>query len=207
MKRQLEPELRDYILAKIAALPSNDVADLGRPRHIAATNALAQRDPRALFILAMKSFVGIREVGGDNRGRLVQLLQSTVGDPEREAWCMSTVQSALAFVEVTLGVTSPIAVSEHCLTVWRQTPVAQRVKFAPLPGAICIWRHGSSDAGHTGATITPYVNRIGSLVEGNTTNGVGPHGEIIRNGGGCYETRRSQDGTGTMRVVGYLKPF
>lgn len=194
MTRRLQPALRDYILARVVNLTDY-------------RTALAARDARTLFILAMKSFIGIREVGGDNRGRAVELLQMTVGDAEREAWCMSTIQSALAFVEQLLGIVSPIAVSEHCLTVWRQTPAVQRVKRAPLPGAICIWRHGTSQSGHTGATISRYVNRVGRLVEGNTSGGVGPTGEIIRNGGGCYETRRSQDGAGTMRVVGFLKPF
>lgn len=174
----------------------------------AAQNALAARDPRALFIQVMKSFVGIRERTGNNDGTEVELLQETIGGHSHEAWCMSTVQSALAYVEVKLGIASPIAHSEHCLTVWSQTPKAQRVKSIPAAGAIVIWQHGTSMSGHTGIT-TLYSVSGGYMrcVEGNTTSGLRPDGSIEREGGGVYETKRDTHANGDMKVIGFLKPF
>lgn len=170
-----------------------------------AQQALKDRMPRALFVQALSACVGIRETGGNNKGPLVELIQETIGSANREAWCMSFVQSGLAYVEFKLGVQSPIAVSEHCMTVWNSTPKLQRVLYSPLSGAICIWKHGAGPSGHTGI-ITSADENFMELVEGNTESGVAG-GKVERDGGGVYFTHRSRRGTGNMKVVGFLKPF
>lgn len=171
-----------------------------------AQKALREKNPRALFIRAMKALVGIREKTGNNDGPMVVLLQETIGTAVREAWCMSTIQSAIAYVEVKLSVKSPIFASEHCLSVWDRTPKAQRVQRIPAPGAIIIWQHGTSMAGHTGI-VTKYEGGTMRCIEGNTTQGLNPDGSIEREGGGVYETQRNSRANGTMKVVGFLKPF
>jgi len=138
---------------------------------------------------------------------MVELIQQTLGDAEGEPWCMSLVQTCIAWAELRSGKPSPIFASEHCMTVWNSTPAAQRVVSIPAPGAIIIWRHGAGPSGHTGATISDVRNRIFSAVEGNTESGLGTAGIVERDGGGCYETRRSLDGAGKMKIVGFLKPF
>ena len=172
-----------------------------------AQHAIETGDPRTLFLCAMQSCVGIREIGGNNKGPLVELMQDTIGPVGAEAWCMSAVQSALAYVEKKMGVKSPIVSSEHCLTTWNNTPIVQRVKHFPLPGAICIWQHGSSSNGHTGVVCgaDPQTNLM-SLVEGNTEAGL-LNGKVVRDGGGVYVTNRSMAGNGNMHVKGFLKPF
>ncbi len=173
-----------------------------------AQKALKDKNPRQLFIQVMKCFVGIREATGNNDGTLVELLQETVGSAVGEPWCMSTIQSALAYVEVRLSVISPVADSEHCLTVWRNTPKRQRVAQIPAAGAIVIWQHGSTTAGHTGITTLYSVSGdFMRCIEGNTTSGLKPDGSIEREGGGVYETKRHPVANGTMKVVGFLKPF
>ena len=166
----------------------------------------ATDQPRLLFRRAMRGFVGVRESGGNNKGEIVELIQDTVGHAEGEPWCMSLVQSALAYVETVLGVKSPVAVGEHCLTVWRDTPHAQRVRFEPLPGAIIIWKHGDSFAGHTGIFED---SRDGKMltIEGNTESGLNELGSLVREGGGVYECVRDRHANGSMRVMGFLKPF
>jgi hypothetical protein len=198
MKRTIEPELVAWLDRKIAANTATGAA---------AMNAIDARDARTLFRIAAGVCVGIRESGGNNRGPLVELLQRTIGEAEGEAWCMAFVQSLLAYAELKTGVLSWVAAGEHCLTVWRETPRAARVKVNPLPGAIAIWRKGKTGSGHTGilVSIAPEKNTM-QLIEGNTESGVAG-GEVVRDGGGVYLTRRAIRSAGTMQLLGHLIPF
>lgn len=173
-----------------------------------AQDAVNKKDARTLFVCAMEACVGIREVGGNNKGPIVTLIQETVDGPDHVAWCMSMVQTAVAYVEQKLGVKSPIFCSEHCLTVWGKTPKTQRVKAVPARGAIVIWQHGTSQSGHTGVVLE-YAHVPGKMacVEGNTESGLNKSGTIERDGGGVYKTERSIVKNGNLKVVGFLKPF
>ena len=192
MTRDLHPEMRDWLDHKCAET---------------AHRALIEADARACFLFAMRAMVGIREQGGNNRGRLVELIQETLGKAEGEPWCMSAVQTALAWAELRTGKKSPIVASEHCMTVWNETPKEQRVKNIPAPGAIIIWRHGAGPSGHTGVTTSTVVDGKFTAIEGNTESGLTAAGHIEREGGGCYETRRNTIGAGSMKVIGFLRPF
>ncbi len=194
MNRQLEPAMLKWLDKKLA---SNGLA----------RDAIATKKPRLLFRLAMEACVGIREATGRNDGPMVELIQSTIGNAANESWCMSFVQTALAYAEKRTGQSSPIAAGEHCLTVWAETPKAQRVKDIPAIGAIIIWRHGLTSNGHTGITIGEVEGTSFDTVEGNTAAGIDNGGEIVRDGQGVYANRRSIKGTGNMRVVGFLRPF
>lgn len=171
-----------------------------------AREALGRNDPRTLFRLAAQACVGIREEGGDNRGPLVSLIQDTVGGPDPLAWCMSFVQTCLAYSEHKTEVKSPIVASEHCLTVWEKTPKIQRVKVMPLPGAIAVWKFTGTQSGHTGI-VDGCDDKIFTAFEGNTEGGTSPTGEVVREGGGVYFTKRSRAGTAKMALLGFLKPF
>jgi hypothetical protein len=168
--------------------------------------AVKNKDARTVFRLAAQACIGIREVGGNNRGPMVRLIQQTIGDANAEAWCMSFVQTCLAFAEVRCGAKSPIHPSEHCMTVWNKTAKSQRVKTLPLPGAIIIWQHGKGPAGHTGI-VEGCDGKIFTAFEGNTESGLDPKGKVERDGGGVYHTKRNISGNGSMKVVGFLKPF
>jgi hypothetical protein len=169
-------------------------------------DAILRKDARTVFRRALECCVGIREKGGNNRGPMVELIQETIGSSDKEPWCMSLIQTGLAYAELKTGLASPIVAGEHCLTVWNETPKKQRVADIPTLGAICIWRHGSSTSGHTGATVSDVSNGWVNLVEGNTESGIAG-GEVVRDGGGVYLTHRSTLRSGNMKVVGFLKPF
>ena len=172
-----------------------------------AQEAINKRDARLLLQLVCECLVGIREKGGNNKGREVELFQKTIGRSEGEAWCMGFVQSCIAYVERKISVASRIYPSEHCMTVWVRSPKILRVKFHPLPGAICIWNYIGSQSGHTGIVkVADAISRKMILVEGNTEAGI-IGGKVERDGGGAYITNRSMDGSGKMKVVGFLKPF
>lgn len=169
-----------------------------------STNGLAQlaiknKDARTLFRLAAECCVGIKETS-HNAGPLVELIQETVGSAVKEPWCMSFVQTCLAYAEKKTGIKSPVFASEHCLTVWAKTPKTSRVKQVPAPGAIIIWQHGTSQAGHTGLVLG-WMSSTMDTVEGNTGS------QSMREGDGVFFRNRSTKATGKMKVIGFLKPF
>jgi hypothetical protein len=192
MSRKIEQKLFDHIDEK---LKSNG----------AAQHAIETQDARSLVVYAAEALVGVREIGGNNKGPVVELIQETIGRTSREAWCMAFVQSCIAYVEKKISVPSRLFPSEHCLTVWENSPKAQRVKHHPKPGAIAIWKHGKSQNGHTGF-VTEFMGKTFEAVEGNTEAGI-VKGEVERDGGGVYLTKRNSLGTGSLKVVGFLKPF
>jgi hypothetical protein len=193
MARQIEPKMVAFLDEK---LKSNGLAQ----------HAIEAKDARLLATEAAKVCVGIREKTGNNDGPMVELIQETIGGHDHEAWCQSFVQTCIAYAELKTGIKSPLVAGEHCLSVWEDTPHAQRVKMNPLPGALCIWRHGNSSNGHTGIVLGADEETM-HLVEGNTTAGQTPEGKVVREGGGVYYTVRSRKGSGDMHVVGFLRPF
>lgn len=191
--RNIEKKMVDFIDAKLAG---NGLAQ----------EAIAKKDPRAVFVLAAQACVGIREVGGNNKGPMVELIQETIGGASAEAWCMSFVQTCIAYAEKKTGVKSPIFSSEHCLTVWQKTSKTQRVKNAPAAGAIAVWQFTPSTNGHTGI-VYEYSGKKMNLFEGNTNSGLKKDGTIERDGGGVYFTDRSTASSKKMKLLGFLKPF
>lgn len=193
VKRQIEKDLIDYLDNRLAL---NGLA----------LYALKKKDARTLLVEAAKTCVGVREATGKNDGPLIRLFQETIGSAHGESWCMSYVMSMIAYAEVKTGVTSPIYASEYCTHVWTKTPNEQRVKKIPLPGAIAIWHRKDSTDGHTGI-VTSYGDKNFYAVEGNTTSGLSSSEEVIAEGGGVYYTKRSNSGSPTMMLRGFLKPF
>lgn len=194
MIREIDPRL---VALFDARLQTNGLAQL----------ALKNREARILMRMAAQACVGILEHGGNNRGPEVELFQETIGGHSRESWCMSFIQSCIAYAEVKTGVNSPIIGGEHCLTVWAQSPHEQRVHTYPLPGAIAIFQHGTSQNGHCG--IIESMEGVDMWTyEGNTEHGIAPNGAMVRDGGGVYHCLRSFNmPMGDMHLVGCLKPF
>src|SRR5574343_9032 len=101
--RRIEPTMVKWLDSKLAG---NGLAQ----------DAIARKDARLLFRLAMESCVGIREKGGNNSGPMVELIQETIDGADKDPWCMSLVQTCIAYAEKRTGKSSPIFASEHCLT-------------------------------------------------------------------------------------------
>lgn len=193
--RNIEPELVAYIDKKLAG-------------NFAAQLAIKAKDARKVFVFSAEALLGIKEATGRNDGKMVKLIQETIGGSSGEAWCMAYVQSCIAYAEVKTGVISPLAVSEHCMTVWKSSPRSLRVKKRPLRGAIAIWNYPPSSSGHTGI-VDEYEHKPNRmrLYEGNTTSGLRPDGSIERDGGGTHHTDRSTKGSASMVLIGFVKPF
>lgn len=192
--RQIRPEMVNFIHEK---LKGNGLAQ----------EAVAKKDAAMLLRLAAQACVGIREEGGANRGHHVQLIQDTVGDADAWAWCMSAVQTVVAYVEVILGVKSTLYPHEHVLTVWNKTPQSSRVYTHPQPGDIVIWQHGKTSSGHTEIIDMFTSDKTFLSFGGNTNVGVNDGGRMVREGDGFYYTKRSLNPAGNMHIVGFLRPF
>jgi hypothetical protein len=172
-----------------------------------AAQAYRDKDPRALFIEVCKTFWGVREETGNNDGVLIEAIQKTIGGSYNEPWCMALMQTCLAYVEKNLKVISPVESSEHCGQVWAKTNKRSRVRKYPAPGAIAIWNYQGTDKGHCGCVIDTQSSDFFITIEGNTEGGIDPEGKIIREGGGVYFSHRSFDPKGSMKLLGFLKPF
>jgi len=173
--------------------------------------ALANKDARTLMWLAGGKLVGISEATGRNDGKMVNLIQDTVGPPNQWPWCMSYVQTCIAYAELKTGKKSPIAVSEHCLTVWQQTPKEQRVKYLPLAGAIAIWNDEGKVTGHTEIVLS--ADKEWFLSCGGNTSGyftraqVKESNYVNREGNAVVFAKRSMKSGARRKLLGFLKPF
>ena len=193
--RQIEPKMVAYIDKKLAG---NGLWK----------DAMDRKDARLLFQLAMEACVGIQEATGRNDGKMVELIQETIGGASGEPWCAALVMTCLAYAEIKCGVVSPIYATEHCQTMFNKTPKAQRVKSIPLPGAIAVWFDVGKSTGHT-EIVLGCDGKIMQCVGGNTsgTTKAGNADSVNREGHGCYYTVRSLKSTSKRRLAGFLKPF
>jgi len=164
----------------------------------------------SFLIREAQKWIGIKEVGGDNKGQLIEMWQRSVDQKAQgESWCMAFALSQIIWIDrlffETTGDTSftRIFKSEHCMTVWHKTPKDLR-SDVPVPGSIAIWNHKGTSLGHTGIVteILPSQRKF-NCVEGNT----GPGDGLIRDGDGVFEKSRTMDGNGTMQLLGFLIPW
>lgn len=159
-------------------------------------------------------WVGVTEHGGENQGELVSMFQRAVdGKAAGEPWCLAFVQFCIDQVDALGqvlgdGEKSRLYRTEHCLTMWRRSPPELRID-KPEPGCLVIWAHlkdgKRTGAGHVG--IVEFTHELDAgifhTVEGNT--GGGP--DVEREGDGVFRKQRNIEGTATMEIVGFLRPW
>ncbi len=164
-----------------------------------------------LLIFEAKRWLGFVERGGDNKGQAVEAFQRAVdGKAVGEAWCMSFSQYCVKQVDLLvdelleeqLKTKSLIHKSEHCLSTWNKSPAHCRIAV-PTVGSLMIWQKESTSFGHTGIVVNIDTRGMIWTIEGNT----GPGEGVRRDGDGVYLKKRSQDGMGKMRVLGWLLPW
>lgn len=157
--------------------------------------------PRRLLVEVMRCFVGIQEEGLNNQGTAIRLLQSTVGRAEGEPWCMSTIQSAIAYVEYVLNLRCPLPATEHCLTFYQG---AKNLKMIDISfgqvGDIVIWYYRGTSNGHCG--IISKTGDMHETIEGNTSS----RDTMERDGDGVFIKLRNPMGNNFMSVKAYVKP-
>ena len=165
---------------------------------------------KRMLVFEAQRWVGLKEVGGNNRGQVVEMFQKAVdGKASGEAWCLAFVQFCIQMVDKEYDFVRQMKASkaavfgtEHCLTLWNKSGEGQKKK-SPEVGTIVLWRHGDTASGHAGVVTEVLQNGQFKTVEGNTGDGAG----VVREGDGVFERIRSVNGAGTMKVLGFIHPW
>jgi hypothetical protein len=173
---------------------------------------------RALVWFA-RSYVGITEQGGANKGQMVERFQKAVdGKAQGEPWCVGFVQHCVQQVDALMDAItqqnnltrSRLPQTELATEVWHKSPnELRRDHVADIaPGMLVVWAKlvdgKPSWQGHIG--VISFVAELSGdmTVEGNTSSGV--QGSQ-REGDGVYERTRSFfDLPGFVRL-GFLDPW
>ena len=144
-------------------------------------------------------FEGVREEGGDNKGKFVEAFQKTVdAQAVSEPWCMCFVQACIGFVENALGIDSMVKATESVKSfVPNEIP-----KYFPRVGDVALWVKYNG-TGHCGIVVK--LNEDGSYdtIEGNTSD---PKG-FDRDGNGVYRKTRHVKDMGKYKLAGFVKVF
>lgn len=167
-----------------------------------------------ILVALAKLFDGYSEVGGDNKGQMVERFQKAVdGKAHGEAWCVSVVQYWIQQAQIfhdsifmhTSEMRPLIYSTEHVMTCWRKTPEEQRI-YKPEIGCLILWNHyrygKATDLGHMGIVTKVLDDNTVMTMEGNTSDS----SKVNREGDGVYsKTRVWKHSSGSMRHLGFLK--
>ena len=167
--------------------------------------AIANRNGNFIVGLAGKAGTAlkIREKTNNNDGVYVEAIQKVGAGRKGEPWCMYYQQVLVGIAEVLLGIASLFPYSGSCASVRGSAAKIKGIiidKKNSIFGTIWIKKYPKTGLGHTEAFDNwKTFNKVAILNGGNTTEGkLG--GEVIREGGGTYETTRSNDGTWVMAI-------
>lgn len=151
------------------------------------------------IIATASIYVGVREVGGFNKGPDVEMFQKFVdGKAEGESWCMSFVQFVVGQVCKHYGIQTVLYPSENCQQVYTGALSFHRATI-PGPGFVFIQQSRKTAwKGHTGICTGGSVGGVFPSIEGNT-NGAG-----AREGDGVYKKYRYTMGNTSSKMRGFL---
>lgn len=169
-------------------------------QHIGAT---PPTDPSALFRAALVACQGVHEQGGNNRGHIVELIQSTAGSPVAQPWCMDFMQCGIAYVEVKLGLVCPLPVTESTYNMLDWAKQHGMLHSSAVPGDLVLWNHYDANWHLTGGHVGCVLKNGDMLetVEGNTS---GPSNAVVREGDVVAVKLRSPVGNQAMKVMGFV---
>jgi len=191
-QRKILPELRRMIEERVFPLGNIPKAFLDRD----------VPEMACLVAEALES-MKIREVGGNNRGKIVGLVQSVIGGVapggDGLAWCMSIDQVIIAFVEDYLGVESPVPASEGVTdTYTRAKAIPGLTTSVCTRGAIACAQLDGSWMGHAMFVMKPLPADAMATFEGNT-NDAGS-----RDGHGAFFKTRHQHRNDGKTTLGFV---
>lgn len=159
--RKLHPDLKLFLDQKLFSLA-------------AFHEALDQKDPNKIAILAGEAMIGFSEATGANDGSRINQIQYTTGGHSGDSWCMDYQQTRIGYAELALGVRSLLFLSGLCTAVWAKTPERCRISVgSQQPGDLLVYEHGTLITGHVATFVSP-APQPGSVLttEGNCANAV-----------------------------------
>lgn len=140
-----------------------------------------------LHLQIARSYVGVTERGGNNRGPEVKAFLASVGLDQGYAWCAAFTSFCLTEADVEYP-TKRTAGARNFISKRSVKAVdVLRGKATVEPGWLVIWGKGNSWAGHIGF-VTKWGKKSGTTIEGNTSSG---RAGSQRDGDGVYERTRS----------------
>lgn len=158
-------------------------------------------DPVAAMLAAARALLGVHNEGGNDRGPIVGLIQSVVGKPVNQPWCLDFVQACIAYAEEITGKTSPLPATELCVGLWNAAKGYSAVS-PPKTGDVILWRFGTTSEGHCGLILSMDSLRY-QTIEGNTSDSQ----NIDRLGDGVWLKNRAKGGSKSFVELGFLRPF
>lgn len=152
---------------------------------------------RALAVAAAE--VGVREEGGNNRGRRVETYLAAAGGEPGMAWCASFLYFCFRAASQAAGVINPCPRTLGALRMWTLSDAICHV-VTPTPGRVVVLDHGKG-LGHV--SIIETVNADGTITDiaGNTNQAGSRAGDSV-----ARHTWQPDDALATRgaRLVGFL---
>jgi CHAP domain len=121
-----------------------------------------------------KSYVGVRELTGNNDGVEIEKFLSSVGLKKGNAWCAAFISYCLEVNNIKVpSVRSGLA--RHFQSKVNKKYIVDaklvlRGKKIPK-GSLVIWQKGVTVFGHVGMVQTNWIGQYGKTIEGNTSSG------------------------------------
>lgn len=146
--------------------------------------------------IVLYNSVGIKEYGGNNRGKEVDAILSPFG-LRGVAWC----QAFQYYCFWITGEPIPILKTAGSVACFNDAKKrGKKVSYRAEIDALLFWRTVNSWTGHTARIIIIGKNGWVTTIEGNTGSGVNQ-----RDGDGCYKRRRHlTNPIGRLRVLGTI---
>lgn len=142
------------------------------------------KSPQDLLLRAIPLTEGIQEVGGQNRGRAVEIIQKFTGNGPGDAWCASFVARC---GKQMLGSDWKLPKTASCDVLLRFAQKNDVLFDKPERGAVFLRMRTPTDAIHTG-----FVEAIVSATEWTAWEGnTNPHGG--REGFGVFRRTRGKE--------------
>jgi len=211
-----EPPISNEQPATLPPDNSDEINGIGQVSYEEVLKSLVPERKMSLLVLEAHRWLGVRENGGQNKGKDVERFQKAVdGKASGEPWCACFVAFCVkevdrryseSFPDHPLMPTSKLYETEHCLTLWGRSPFECRV-FEPEEGSIAVWGHyqlgKATGKGHVGIVIGHDLETF-HTIEGNTSAGDG----INREGDGVYLRIRNIREYGiNFKLIGFLRPW
>lgn len=134
-------------------------------------------DKNRLMGVFITPLMGMREDGGANRGKVIDMIEAQFG-MKGQSYCMMEQQTGRLCVERFLGISSPLKYTASCMDL-RQSAMDQSLYSAlPVQYGWMLFQDGNTAHGHVGFTKEIYGNEAVMNLEGNTAGGTA----VVANG-------------------------
>lgn len=170
---------------------------------------------RAIAEAENKNVLAVREVGGNNRGKHVEIYLKSVNLGPGQPWCMAFVYYRILKAAELLGVKLPAGFPRTGYTptganyfkqrnLWIPVSAVKAKKAKPQRGDLVFFYFSTKGRiAHVGIVSSVTANGV-YTIEGNTTSGRSSSGAVVRDGGGVYKTFRTWAEIGSQGGFGRL---